>query len=200
MAKSYKLIFVVMATVSLLIGCSTDEKPVQSSANVTENAQNEPEEAVTEEAPKKEADKPKEDVKLSAEEQLAIDALDKFINEPDQEKQRAFVEANFHADVIPIFTMIYSLVETVDELAEGTEAMAVEKESDTKKFENAAVVESKEYKKDGKEGTFVLLSGKIEGKPSEMIVFIMDAKIGWIYGTENEEQTAAFNEVRKEFN
>ncbi|MDN9010004.1 hypothetical protein [Brevibacillus laterosporus] len=118
---------------------------------------------------------------LSAEEQLALQYVEQFLNNKDVEVKKKFVEEHVHPDVKQIFSLAANAIS-------GDSAIL----SDT------TVIGSVDYEKAGKKGKTVLVRGKNnKGEEVELIFLIMDGKFGW--GSSEASNKKVFQELRAKF-
>ncbi|MGG0793106.1 hypothetical protein ABE137_03640 [Brevibacillus laterosporus] len=118
---------------------------------------------------------------LSAEEQLALQYVEQFLNNKDVEVKKKFVEEHVHADVKQIFTLA----------ANATS-------EDSAVISDTTVVGSVDYEKAGKKGKTVLVHGKNnKGEEVERIFLIMDGKFAWGFTETSDKEV--FQELRAKF-
>ncbi|MGG1445076.1 hypothetical protein ABE354_24090 [Brevibacillus laterosporus] len=118
---------------------------------------------------------------LSAEEQLALQYVEQFLNNNDVEVKRKFVEEHVHPDVKQLFSL------AANAISEGNAVL-----SDT------TVVGSVDYEKDGKKGKTILVRGKNnKGEEVERIFLILDGKFAW--GFSEASNKKVFQELRGKF-
>ncbi|WPS88778.1 hypothetical protein SMD22_07445 [Brevibacillus halotolerans] len=118
---------------------------------------------------------------LSAEEQLALQYVEQFLNNKDVEGKKKFIEEHVHPEVKQIFSLA----------ANATS-------EDSAILSDTTVIGSIDYEKAGKKGKTVLVRGKNnKGEEVEQIFLIMDGKFGWGF-TETSDK-GVFQELRAKF-
>ncbi|ETK27728.1 hypothetical protein ERIC1_1c11810 [Paenibacillus larvae subsp. larvae DSM 25719] len=170
--KKFLSIIMVITLLGVLAACGSKE--------ASTSAEQEPKPSAT----PKESEKPKEK-EMSAEEQLALEYINVYNNGKDVEAKKKFVEEKVHSDTKQLFSL------------------GAQSTNKSKAIENPKTEGSKDYEHGGKKGKLVLVKGKKpDGKDTELIVHIVDGKVGYVYGPDGKEEKTknAYAELRKKFN
>ncbi|MGZ9585536.1 hypothetical protein [Paenibacillus marinisediminis] len=119
-----------------------------------------------------------------ADEKLAVDYINSFMNATDVEAKKKFVEENVHPDIKPLFQLGQSNVLEESEM-----------------LKDPKVIESIDYEEKGKKGTLVLINGSVNGEQNEIIVLILEGKLGFAFNSnvDNEALKKTYDEMRSEF-
>ncbi|CAH8771335.1 hypothetical protein [Paenibacillus dendritiformis] len=119
----------------------------------------------------------------SKDEGLVLDYINTFVNGTDVDAKTKFVEENVHPDIKPLFALGQNNV--TDE---------------SKMYKDPKVMESIDYEESGKKGTLVLARGTVDGKEKEIIVLVMEGKIGFGFTPDGEgELKTGYDEMRAKF-
>jgi hypothetical protein len=121
---------------------------------------------------------------LTAEEQMIKSFVSDFYS-TDREASEQAINEYVHPDVQEFFLLVSGLTDDT--------------EITTINLEQFAVIETVEHEEDGETGKITLTRTEDEsGKLHEMIFFVYEEKVGWIFSptSEDEEMREAFNEMR----
>ncbi|NMM52167.1 hypothetical protein [Paenibacillus aquistagni] len=169
--------FIMMSL--LFVGCSsaaTNEAQDQTTKQVdaARDSNNKTEDA------KKEGEKKE----LSKDEALAVEYINTYLNGTDIEAKKKFVEDNVHPEIKSLFQLGQS---TVSE--------------ESSMYKEPQVIESDDYESDGMKGTLVLIQGVVDGEKHEIIILVMEGKIGFEFKDSgvSEETKKNFDQLRSKF-
>jgi hypothetical protein len=116
---------------------------------------------------------------LSANEKSALEYVEVFVNGSDKAAKEKFVADKVHPDIAPIF-----------KLGIGADS--------TEKVKNPRVMESVSYEANGLKGETVLVQGD---EKKEMIVLLMEGKVGFIFRSDGQDADAQknYSQLRAQF-
>ncbi|ACT00236.1 hypothetical protein [Paenibacillus sp. JDR-2] len=181
--KKLSVLALSLITAAILGGCGGNNNEPAKEAKATVAAESPSMEAATA-TPEvtQEPSSPQEAKKLSADEQLALDYVNIYLNGTDREAAKKFVSEKIRPDTQSIFAL-------------GQDATP----SEENMFKNPVVVASEDYETSGLKGKVVLVQSK-DDTSKELIVLNMEGKLGFVYAQSDDAETQAnFDDMRKLF-
>ncbi|MGO4371970.1 hypothetical protein AB4Z21_14495 [Paenibacillus sp. MCAF20] len=174
------LMITILLTAAILSGCGNNEPANAPTATDPPAATTTPTDAPQETTAPEPTATEAPALELTTGEKLALEYVNEYINSEDAEAKKKFLEEKIHPDVQSIFQLGTSSVNTAD------------------KWQNASVAETVNYESAGKKGTLTLIKAD---EDKEVIVLIMDDKIGWSYEStdSSDKGKKAFEELRVDF-
>jgi hypothetical protein len=174
---------------AILGGCGgndaakTNEPTKEATVNAATEAPVVEATATPEEVKVEEPSSPQEAVEkeLSAEEKMALDYVNIYLNGTDKEAKKKFVEEQIRPDTQSIFALGQNLVPTEEEM-----------------FKNPVVIDEEDYETSGMKGKVVLVQNDAK---EELIMLILEGKLGFVYksGSDEADVKAAFDDMRALF-
>lgn len=115
---------------------------------------------------------------LTADEQLALDYVNIYLNGSDIDAKKQFVSENVRNDVKSIFEL-------------GASSVSEEKNM----IKSPEVLGSSDYETSGMKGNIVLISGE---SGNEIIMLVLEGKIGWGYNSNSADEAVkkTFDEMK----
>lgn len=165
----------------IIAGCgnvdSNEPKPSATVESQMEKAESPKVEATTEPTAEPTVE-PVQEKELTADEQLALDYVNIYLNGLDIDAKKQFVSENVRNDVKSIFELGASSVSDEDSM-----------------IKNPEVLGSSSYETSGMKGNIVLIGGE---SSNEIIMLVLEEKIGWGYNSNSADEAVkkTFDEMK----